>query len=182
MSTKKRAELRDRWREEKDASGAAGALVSQRALRTQEIGMQALQMRISGKSWEQIGDALGLHPAFCFDAVSAIKKARSQRAEELAEEYQSLQIDQLSTLLQGIWGAAQGGEDLHALDRAVMIIDKLAKVSGVYALVEKRVKLAAPEAGEVQELRDEDLIKLLPKAAQQAGARHVVPDDTGVDE
>lgn len=177
----KRDHTRFDWRAEKDASGPGGAPVGTRSLKTQEIGLKALQLRIGGMGWEDIADRLGVHPAVAFDSVKAIRAARDQRADELAAEYQALQIDQLSTLLQGIWRAAQSGEDLPALDRAVMLIDKLAKVSGVYARVEQQAKAAPVATGEVQELRDEDLIKLLPRAAAQAGAIGVI-DDTGIDE
>ena len=93
---------------------------------------QALELRMAGKGYQAIGDALGITAPGAADAVRrAIAKLEAETAEK-AEEVRRLELDRLDAMLEGLWEKAQDG-DPQAIDRVLRIQERRAKYLGIDA-------------------------------------------------
>lgn len=92
-----------------------------------ERAKRALQLRLAGATYAEIGDVLGISQGTAWKDIAreirAIPKAE-------AEEYRQLEINRLDRLQRAIWEEAASG-DLKAVDRAVRIINQRSRLLGL---------------------------------------------------
>ena len=106
---------------------------------------QALELRIAGADYDSIAQKLGYSSrGHAYDAVNALLLAR---AAEPREELRALELDRLDKLLLGIWQQAKGG-NLGALDRAVKLMERRARLLGLDAPA--RTEISGPDSGPVE--------------------------------
>jgi predicted transcriptional regulator len=112
---------------------------------TQRNRNRALEMRLAGKTQQQIAAETG----WSKQRVSAyIQEAIAGITRENAEEYIELQNQRFDAMLAGIWNDATHG-DTWKIDRALAIEDQRARLLGLYKTAE--LKAVADAKGNVTE-------------------------------
>jgi hypothetical protein len=93
----------------------------------------AVQLRIQGKSWQEIADLLGYDSkgTACGDVRRALQKAVADLAVPL-EEYRQLELDRLDAMQDALWGKVLEG-DTRAIDTSLRLMDRRAKLLGLDA-------------------------------------------------
>lgn len=93
----------------------------------------AVQLRIEGKSWQQIADLLGYDSkgGACKDVSRALQKAVTDLALPL-EEYRQLELDRLDAMQEALWPKVLDA-DTRAIDTALRLMDRRAKLLGLDA-------------------------------------------------
>ena len=89
---------------------------------------RALELRMRGLTFVEIAREVGY--ASPSGAHKAVKTALDSAVVNAADEFRILHIARLEALLDGIWNAAREGK-LGALDRAVKILDRQARLLGL---------------------------------------------------
>jgi len=91
---------------------------------------QAIQLKMAGASYTQIADQLGY--ASASGAHAAVKRAMEEVPNEEVDSLRQVDNARLNQMLLGVWGKAQKG-DFGAIDRALKIMERMAKLNGVDA-------------------------------------------------
>jgi hypothetical protein len=89
----------------------------------------AVELRLAGASYREIGDALGCSTV---TAMNDCKEALAEIPMQQADEMRTVELSRLDRLQRAVWGKAVKG-DLQAVDRAIKIIDRRAKLLGLDA-------------------------------------------------
>lgn len=89
----------------------------------------ALELRLAGASYRDIAQALGISPA---TAMQDCKEALADIPMQQADEMRTVELSRLDRLQRAVWPKAVKG-DLQAVDRAIKIIDRRAKLFGLDA-------------------------------------------------
>lgn len=93
---------------------------------------QLLELRKSGMTYQAIGAALCMSRQAAHKAITkALRELLEQSAEDAAE-VRALELLRLDALLEGVWALATGG-NLGAVDRALRIAERRAKITGIDA-------------------------------------------------
>ena len=80
-------------------------------VRGTENALEAVRLRAAGKTFRQIGDALGMSAP---GAHKALKRGLQDRAEEIAEaadEFRALESERLDAAAQALWAKVMAGEE-----------------------------------------------------------------------
>jgi hypothetical protein len=125
---------------------------------------KALELRKQGRTYAEIGAALGCSEQRAHAIVTAeLGRLNRDRAEQ-AEAVRRLELDRLDALQAGVWDAAKGG-DAQAIDRVLSIMARRAKLMGLDAPTKTaftdpsgRKSVAVPVSA--QELSDDDLARI----------------------
>ncbi|WP_461152340.1 hypothetical protein [Saccharopolyspora tripterygii] len=88
---------------------------------------RALQLRLSGATFQQIADELGYTDKTA--AYKSIRHALDRIGREEAQELFDLDLARLDRLLMAVWPQAMKG-DLFAVDRALKIMERRARMVG----------------------------------------------------
>ena len=91
--------------------------------------IRALELRLSGASYRQIGAALGVSSPVAFQDV---KRALRETMQEPADEVRRIEIDRLDRLLLAVWPKALTG-DTSAVHTALRIMERRAVMLGLDA-------------------------------------------------
>ena len=89
----------------------------------------ALELRLAGASYRDIAQALDVSPA---TAMQDCKEALADIPMQQADEMRTVELSRLDRLQRAVWPKAVKG-DLQAVDRAIKIIDRRAKLFGLDA-------------------------------------------------
>ena len=89
----------------------------------------AVELRLAGASYRDIGNALGCSTV---TAMNDCKEALAEIPMQQADEMRTVELSRLDRLQRAVWGKAIKG-DLQAVDRALKIIDRRAKLLGLDA-------------------------------------------------
>lgn len=89
----------------------------------------AVELRLAGASYRDIGNALGCSTV---TAMNDCKEALAEIPMQQADEMRTVELSRLDRLQRAVWGKAIKG-DLQAVDRAIKIIDRRAKLLGLDA-------------------------------------------------
>lgn len=89
----------------------------------------ALELRLAGASYRDIAQALEVSPA---TALQDCKEALADIPAQQADEMRTVELSRLDRLQRAVWPRAVKG-DLQAVDRAIKIIDRRAKLFGLDA-------------------------------------------------
>jgi hypothetical protein len=94
---------------------------------------QAVELRIAGKSWQEIADLLGYDSkgTACGDVRRALQKAVEKLAVPM-EEYRQLELDRLDKMQDALWPKVLEG-DTRTVDTSLRLMDRRAKLLGLDA-------------------------------------------------
>lgn len=92
-----------------------------------ERGQEALGLRARGKSYQEIGEALGITAS---GAYKIVQNALKRTQHEAADEVRAMELTRLDELLDGVWEKAKRG-DSRAVVAALAIMDRRAKYMGL---------------------------------------------------
>jgi len=89
---------------------------------------QALQLRMSGATLQQVADALGYRtPGSVWSAITRLMK---RQEAEAADEYRAFHLARLERLLLGQWQDATNGS-IKATDVCLKILQEIGRINGV---------------------------------------------------
>jgi len=112
----------------------AGSKGSQRRLRAREREREALKLRLAGKTYAQIGEALGVTEQGAHKIVMRVLKRLNEKINEDGLAVRRMEVERLDALLRVVWPKAQEG-DLAAVDRVLRIAKRRAALLGLDAPV-----------------------------------------------
>lgn len=130
----------------------------------------AVELRLAGASYRDIGNALGCSTV---TAMNDCKEALAEIPMQQADEMRTVELSRLDRLQRAVWGKAIKG-DLQAVDRAIKIIDRRAKLLGLDA--PQQVQITANDVD-----LDATVDKML-RVAEMALQQTAVEDDVFDDE
>lgn len=93
---------------------------------------QMLELRKAGMTYDRIGEALGVSKQAVHKSVTKALREITSKAAESAEEIRNLELIRLDAMLAGLWAQAARG-NLGAIDRALKIAERRAKITGIDA-------------------------------------------------
>lgn len=99
---------------------------------TAERRRQAVALRLSGATYESIGEAIGVSAPAAFKLVKTALEKLAKETDTDAVPLRELELQRLDRLQFGLWKKAQNG-DLQAVDRALKIMERRAKLLGIDA-------------------------------------------------
>jgi hypothetical protein len=70
---------------------------------------RALELRLSGANYSQIGKALGCDKSTAWDAVQRALRVDRERTQELRDEYRNLQLNRIERMVSAYWMPAVRG-------------------------------------------------------------------------
>ena len=114
----------------RSASSRGTGRLSPRAIAVTQKRAQAMSFRLQGRTFEQIGRALGVTPG---RAHQLVDEAMAATLQEPAERLRGLQLARLETAMRGIFGKVMKG-DTKAIGPFLKIMDRQAKLLGLYEL------------------------------------------------
>lgn len=100
---------------------------------------KALELRKAGASFPAIGQALGISDEGARKAVSRALARVAQQTDESATEYRALELERLDHMQMKIARQVNDGH-LGAIDRALRIMERRAKLLGLDAPVRQDVQ------------------------------------------
>jgi len=101
-------------------------------MRAREREVEALNLRKSGATYDQIGKALGITTQGAYKAIIRSLKRLNEQNSESSEELRRLEIERLDRMLVAIWPQVLNGNQ-GAVDRAIKISERRAKLLGLDA-------------------------------------------------
>lgn len=107
----------------------AGKRANAKEFERAERKKNAVELRLAGASYRDIGNALGCSTV---TAMNDCKEALAEIPMQQADEMRTVELSRLDRLQRAVWGKAIKG-DLQAVDRAIKIIDRRAKLLGLDA-------------------------------------------------
>lgn len=149
--TRAKAEAAQRRAEEKKAQAELAAATSKAQARAAQLA-QIVNLHIAGHSYADIGAQIGM-TGDEIERMINTEAARYVRTQPALRNYVRHYISgKYSELLENVWARATDDthkENLEAHDRATRILDRMARLHGAEAPVQKEVKIeSSPEAVE----------------------------------
>ena len=83
--------------------------LSPRRIAAQKRGIQALELRMAGRRWEEIRDALGYRTYTA--AIMAVQALLDRTAKEPAERFRTLTLERLTKVVQVFYPAMVSGDE-----------------------------------------------------------------------
>lgn len=123
----------------------AGSKTNQKAAERAIVIRKAAQLRASGATFREIGEALDIDPT---TAQTWVWKAVKEAANETAEIMRATEGARLDRLQRGIWAQAVAG-DTKAVATVLRIMERRAKLFGLDMPVRIEVAEVVPEASDV---------------------------------
>lgn len=110
----------------------ANAPTAKRKVTAAERRQQAINLRMGGKTFQQIGEQLGITKQSAHSLVITALKEISTKTAESAEELRRMEMERLDFMRNAIWGQVING-DVLAIDRALRISKRMAELLGLDA-------------------------------------------------
>ncbi len=111
---------------------------SPRRMRARDREVQALNLRKSGATYEQIGKALEITTQGAYKAIIRSLRKLNEKNSEGADELRRLEVERLDRMLAAIWSQVISGNQ-GAIDRALRIGERRAKLIGLDAPTKQEV-------------------------------------------
>ena len=115
-----------------------------RSVAVQQKRQRALKLRLAGKTYDEIGKALGIDKSTAWDAVQS---AISAIPNEAAAEVLAQELSRLDRMLGGVWVKAASG-DVDAVRAMLAIMARRAKYLGLDAPT--KAEHSGPNGGPIQ--------------------------------
>lgn len=110
----------------------ANTPTTSRKVTTAERRRQAVNLRMGGKTFEEIGQVLGITKQSAYGlVVTALDHITAETAES-AEQLRRLELERLDFMRNAIWGSVIKG-DMQAVDRALRIGKRVSELLGLDA-------------------------------------------------
>ena len=122
-----------------------------------EKSRQALELRKAGCDYRTIADRVGY--AGPSAAHKAVMRALKLTVREPAEEVRELEQSRLDQMLLALWPRVRQGDD-QAIDRAIKIMDRRARLLGLDAPIRVNMKYIVDDVAEDEDLTDEEKASL----------------------
>lgn len=103
---------------------------SVRQLKARQHEEQALELRLGGASYAQIGEALGMSASGAFKAADRALLRHAAATDEKAEKLRRIEVARLDRLLMGVWPRAKKGDE-HAARVALQISKRRCELLGI---------------------------------------------------
>ncbi|MDD5517838.1 MAG: hypothetical protein PHV98_00620 [Candidatus Omnitrophica bacterium] len=107
-------------------------------MRARDREVQALNLRKSGATYEQIGKALEITTQGAYKAIIRSLRKLNEKNSEGADELRRLEVERLDRMLAAIWSQVISGNQ-GAIDRALRIGERRAKLIGLDAPTKQEV-------------------------------------------
>ncbi len=104
-----------------------------KTIRTCQRRARALQMRLDGHTYQEIGEDIGISTMAAYKHVIKALENLNKDNEEKAEWLISMECARLDRLHWANWEAAISGGDLPAVDRILKIMERRSKLLGLDA-------------------------------------------------
>lgn len=104
--------------------------VTPRSARARVREQQALELRIAGYTYQQIGDAVGITAQAAHKAVARAVARTAAHIEQDAETLRALEIERLDRLMAAIWPRAMRA-DLGAVDKLLKALSLRYRLLGL---------------------------------------------------
>lgn len=121
---------------------------------------QAMELRLSGLTYVQIGEVMGVSKQAAHHLVLAVLAATRRRTAEVAEDVRDLEVARLDALVGALWDKR---EDPRVADSILKTMERRAKLLGLDAASKSEVSLAT--------VSDEELERRVGEIAAAARAR-----------
>jgi hypothetical protein len=105
---------------------------SPRKMRARDREVEALNLRKSGATYDQIGKTLGITTQGAYKAIIRSLQRLNEKNSEGSDELRRLEVERLDRMLAAIWGQVLNGNQ-GAIDRALRIGERRAKLLGLDA-------------------------------------------------
>lgn len=128
----------------------------------------ALELRLAGASYRDIAQALDISPA---TAMQDCKEALADIPMQQADEMRTVELSRLDRLQRAVWPKAIKG-DLQAVDRAIKIIDRRAKLFGLDA--PQQVQITANDID--LDAAVDKMLRVAEMALEKEKSNHLVDD------
>lgn len=115
---------------------------------------EAIRLRKSGMSYDEIGRRLNVAPHVAYEYVVT---GLSHFVEEPGEEVRKMEILRLDAMLHAIWAACMSG-DLEAIDRALKIEQFRAKITGMLMPIKIDIEVRIRDMARTMGLSEEDAV------------------------
>ena len=119
--------------------------LSVKKLETIDKQKQALELRLAGRTWQEIADALGY--ASTGGAVAAVKTVLSRSDADYGDSFRTLTLERLTKILQTYWPAMLRGDQSSATV-CLKTIKDMRDVTGID--MPARVEHSGPEGNPIQ--------------------------------
>lgn len=110
---------------------------------------QALELRRSGATFQQIADALGYANAGTVHRM--VRQALAAIPVEAAEAYRAEELDRLDALQRGLWPAARSG-NVRAAEACLRVMESRRKLLGLDAPTRIDAKVSSELDAEIEQL------------------------------
>lgn len=101
-------------------------------MRARDREVEALNLRKSGATYDQIGKTLGITTQGAYKAIIRSLQRLNEKNSEGSDELRRLEVERLDRMLAAIWGQVLNGNQ-GAIDRALRIGERRAKLLGLDA-------------------------------------------------
>jgi hypothetical protein len=105
--------------------------------------LKALQLRTAGMPYRAIATQLGVSHQQAYEDVQRELKAIAEQSAEEAQAVRQLDLERLDAMTIAIWGQVRAG-NLGAIDRALRISERRAKLLGIDAPEKRREEPTPP--------------------------------------
>jgi len=106
--------------------------LKERSEAVQERAIKALELRIAGATYRQIGQELGVSHVVVFENVEWALAERAEQRRAAADSLVQLELERLEKMTLALWPAVKRGDE-KAINTMVRVMDRRARLLGMDA-------------------------------------------------
>jgi len=131
----------------------------------QERIMRAFELRKAGKTYREIGDALGYSHEMARKDIQGVLQGIAEETIGSAKEVLSIELARLDTLQYAVWSMARTG-DISCINTILKIMERRAKLLGLDISRNVNVMVTAED---IAKMSDEELHDIISTISTNAG-------------
>lgn len=151
-----------------------GGIASPEKLKKAELQEAALELRRKGYSYREIARELKVHVKVAHKVVTDAFKEQLAKMGETSEMLVKLQMERLEAMWQGLSTNAEGG-NARAIEVALRLLERQAKLCGLDAPVKQEVKVSYSELSDEELLAEASRLKLKVNLLNSPSTPAVIP-------
>jgi hypothetical protein len=136
---------------------------SPRRIKANEKQRRALELRMAGRAWSEIAEAVGYSTHT--GAIAAVKVALDKTLQEPAQHYRALTLERLTRVLQVHWPSMLNHE-MAATDRVLRTLADIRALLGLDAPIKEDITLTGRLEYDFRAELDSRLVTLLERRAE----------------